>query len=64
MMFIRENRLPPIGPPGSVSRTVQLPPDMEQVLPFFTSRAPERLPAPEPWPDAERVAGPVRAAAA
>jgi hypothetical protein len=23
---------------------------MQQVLPFFTSRAPERLPAPEPWP--------------
>ena len=23
---------------------------MEQVLPFFISRAPEHLPAPEPWP--------------
>ena len=50
MMFIREKRLPPLGPPGVVNRTVQLPPDMEQALPFFTSRAPERLPAPEPWP--------------
>ena len=51
MMFIRENRLPPIGPPGVVNRTIQLPPDMAQVLPFFTSHAPERLPAPETWPD-------------
>src|SRR5690242_11013318 len=51
MMFIRENRLPPTGPPSVVYRTIQLPPDMAQVLPFFTSHAPERLPAPEPWPD-------------
>jgi hypothetical protein len=51
MMFIRENRLPPVGPPSTVYRNIQLPPDMAQVLPYFTSRAPERLPAPEPWPD-------------
>lgn len=51
MMFIRDNRLPPIGPPETVYRAIQLPPDMQQVLPFYTSRAPERLPAPEPWPD-------------
>ena len=51
MMFIRDNRLPPIGPPDTVYRTIQLPPDMAQVLPFYIERAPERLPAPEPWPD-------------
>jgi len=50
MMFIRENRLPPIGPPDTVYRAIQLPKDMEAVLPFYTSRAPEHLPAPEPWP--------------
>ena len=50
MLFIRENRLPPPGPPEKVLRGVKLPPDMEQVLPFYTSRAPERLPASEPWP--------------
>jgi FG-GAP-like repeat len=50
MYFIRENRLPPIGPPGTLAK-VQLPPDMDAVLPYFLSRAPERLPAPEPWPD-------------
>jgi hypothetical protein len=51
MMFIREGRLPPIGPPGVANRNVQLPADMEQVLPFYLSAAPERLAAPEPWPD-------------
>jgi hypothetical protein len=50
MMFIRENRLPPVGPPGMVGRNVQLPPDMEQALAFYVERAPERLSAPEPWP--------------
>jgi FG-GAP-like repeat len=49
MYFLRENRLPPTGP-GALSR-VQLPPDMEAVLPYFLSRAPERLPSPESWPD-------------
>jgi len=47
MMYIRENRLPPVGrgvPP------VDLPPDMQAVLPYFTSRAPEHLAAPESWP--------------
>ena len=57
MMFIRDKRLPPIGPP-SIYRTIPLPPDMQQVLPFYTSRAPERLPAPDPWPDA--ASSPVR----
>jgi hypothetical protein len=51
MMFIREGRLPPLGPPATVNRTVQLPPDMEQALPYFLSRAPEHLPAPELWPE-------------
>ena len=50
MMFIRENRMPPIGPPDTVYPAIQLPKDMEQVLPFYISRAPERLPPPEPWP--------------
>jgi hypothetical protein len=50
MMFIREGRTPPIGPPGLVNRSVQLPPDMEQVLPFYAAHAPERLPPPEAWP--------------
>ena len=51
MMFIRENRVPPVGPSDVVYRSVKLPADMEKVLPYFLSRAPERLPLPEPWPD-------------
>src|SRR6058998_3832020 len=47
MMFIRLKRLPPLGPPSAV----QLPADMERVLPFYLSHAPEHLPAPEAWPD-------------
>ena len=50
MHFIRENRLPPVGPPDTLRR-VQLPADMEAVLPYFLTRAPERLPAPDRWPD-------------
>jgi hypothetical protein len=51
MKFIREGRLPPVGPPSKVYAAVQLPPDMERLLPFYTSRAPERLPSPDAWPD-------------
>lgn len=50
MMFIREGRLPPLGPTDVVYRTIQLPPDMAQVLPYFTTHAPEHLPAPDAWP--------------
>src|SRR5215218_5020261 len=50
MMYFRENRLPPSVPASRFNRTLQLPPDMEQALPYFTSRAPEHLPAPESWP--------------
>jgi len=48
MMYLREDRLPPTGrnaPPPA------LPPDMQQALAYYLARAPERLPAPEPWPD-------------
>jgi hypothetical protein len=50
MMFIRQKRLPPVGPPGTLSR-IQLDPDFEAVLPYYLSGAPEHLPLPEPWPD-------------
>lgn len=51
MMYIRENRAPPVDPPRPGARAIQLPPDLEHVLQYYTARAPERLPAPEPWPD-------------
>jgi hypothetical protein len=50
MLFIRENKEAPIGPPDRI-RMTPLPPDMEKVLPYFENHAPERLPDPEPWPD-------------
>ena len=46
-----EDRCHPSATPEAVDRQVQLPPDMAQVLPFYTSRAPEHLAAPETWPD-------------
>jgi hypothetical protein len=51
MMFIRDKRLPPIGPPETVYRSIQLSPDMEQALAFYETHAPERLPRPDAWPD-------------
>ena len=54
MMFFRENRLPPLGPPEKVYRSIPLPADMEALLPHYTARAPERLPMPETWPAPER----------
>jgi hypothetical protein len=50
MMFIRDGRLPPVGPPEKVYGSLRLPADMEEVLPFYTAHAPERLSTPEPWP--------------
>jgi hypothetical protein len=47
MTYIRENRLPPVRPTAS---QLQLPPDMQQALLYYTAHAPERLAAPEPWP--------------
>jgi hypothetical protein len=55
MHFIREGRLPPPGPPEKVYPTVQLPPDMTEVLAYYQAHAPERLSAPEPWPAPEET---------
>ena len=48
-LFRQGNPVPP-GPPGTLSRIVALPPDMERVLRFYVAHAPEELPAPEAWP--------------
>ena len=50
MQFIREKRTPPPGPPRPGTPPVQLQPDMQAALAFYTSRAPDRLPPPDPWP--------------
>ena len=49
MMYIREGRLPPVR--AAQLAAVQLPPDLQQALDYYLARAPERLAAPEPWPD-------------
>jgi len=51
-LFRQGNPIPP-GPPGTLSRMVVLPADMERVLRFYTAHAPEVLPAPEAWPGIE-----------
>jgi hypothetical protein len=48
MFYIRENRLPPLGRGAPAP---ELPPDMQQAVAYYTAHAPERLAAPEPWPD-------------
>ena len=52
MQAFRENQQPSnTAATSRLNRAVELPRDMEQVLTFFTSRAPARLPAPERWPE-------------
>src|SRR5437588_13076561 len=46
MMFIRQKRQPPAGRPDVVYSSIELPPDMERVLPYYMSRAPALLRAP------------------
>jgi hypothetical protein len=52
MQLLRDKRIPPMGPPRPGTPPMQLQPDMQAALAFYTSRAPERLPEPEPWPAA------------
>src|SRR5215208_6746017 len=53
MTLIRENQPEPTGPTGTAARMVTLPPDMQRVLRYYIAAAPEHLPAPTPWPDAD-----------
>lgn len=70
MELFRRGSPEPPGPPGTLSRLVTLPDDMERVLRLYMSRAPVELPAPEAWPEiratprlqfARRPFGPQRA---
>ena len=51
MALIRDNRPEPRGPRGVAGRMMVLPSDMERVLRYYLAKAPERLPAPTPWPE-------------
>ena len=48
-LFRRGEPVPP-GPPGTLSRMVALPPDMQRIVRFYTSHAPKALAPPESWP--------------
>ena len=48
MYYIRENRLPPLG---RNAPQPDLPADLQQALAYYMAHAPEKLAAPEPWPD-------------
>jgi hypothetical protein len=50
MALIRDGRDAPVRMMG-MDAVPPLPPDMERILRYYEQRAPESLPAPEPWPD-------------
>jgi VCBS repeat protein len=52
MSLIRSNQPQPAGPAGTAGRIMLLPPDMDRVLRYYERLAPEKLPAPAPWPAA------------
>ena len=50
-MFLILNKQPePGGPPGTVSRNVNLPPEWEAMVTYDEAHAPVRLPPPAKWP--------------
>src|SRR5689334_11234862 len=53
MAFIREGRTEPAGPPGTASRSIVLPEDMQRVLRWYQEAAPQALPPPSAWPAAD-----------
>jgi hypothetical protein len=50
MMLIQEG----VPEPANASGFIPLPPDWIRLLRYFEANAPERLPAPEPWPEVDR----------
>jgi hypothetical protein len=53
MVLIRDGRPEPVGPPGTAGRMVVLSPELQRVARYYTDAAPERLPAPAPWPEVD-----------
>lgn len=54
MFLIRQNQPEPAGPAGTAARLVSLPPDWQAIANYYESKAPEHLPAPDPWPAVDR----------
>ena len=61
MTLLMQNQPEPVGPPGTASRTVNLPPEVQRVLRYYQQNAPEQLPAPTPWPRADTSQFKIRA---
>ena len=53
MSIIRQGGTEPVGPPGTAARMVVLDRDLQAVLRSAPATAPERLPAPSAWPEAD-----------
>ena len=53
MTLLMQNQPEPVGPPGTASKTVKLPPEVQRVLAYYEQNAPEQLAAPTPWPRAD-----------
>jgi len=53
MMLISQGVPEPAGPAGTAGRNVLLTPGMQRVLRFYRRHAPETLPEPSPWPEAD-----------
>ena len=54
MHLIMTGQQQPPGPPDTAVRVVTLPPEMEAVARYYEASAPEKLPAPAPWPAVSR----------
>jgi hypothetical protein len=50
MSLFRDGRPEPPGPPGTLAKSVELPPDMARILAFYEAHAPDSLATPPPWP--------------
>jgi FG-GAP-like repeat len=55
MSLIRSNLPQPTGPRGMSARMMVLPSDFTRVLRYYEAHAPDRLPAPAPWPAANAL---------
>jgi hypothetical protein len=53
MTLIAQGINVPPGPAGTAARMVRLTPEMQRVLRYYLTQAPEKLPAPTPWPTAD-----------
>jgi hypothetical protein len=53
MWLLQQGLSEPAGPAGTAGRMVNLPPEMQRVVGYYVANAPEQLPPPTPWPDAD-----------